>query len=115
MLDIKFIRENPEVVKAGAQKKQMDPSVVDQLLLIDEKRRDLITRIEELRSRRNKITKENRDEGLAVKEGLKKLEPELEGAETEFKRLLLSVPNFPADDVPEGAGEADNVVVKKVG
>ncbi len=115
MLDIKFIRENPEVVKEGARKKQMDLGVVDQVLAIDEKRRRLTKKAEELRARKNQLTKENRIEGLKIKEELKTFEPLLREAEDEFEKLMYQVPNFPAEDVPYGESEKDNVVVRTVG
>lgn len=115
MLDIKFIRENSEAVKEGARKKQMDPGVVDQLLAIDEKRRGLIQKIDDLRSRRNQLTKEGRAEGLKIKGELKEMEPTLKEAEERFQKLMYEVPNFPAEDVPYGEGEKDNVVVEQVG
>lgn len=115
MLDLKFIRENPDVVREGARQKQMDPSVVDRFLAVDERRRQLLSEVEERRAHRNKLTKEDRPEALRIKEELKKLEPELEESEKEFRRLLLSIPNFPAADVPEGKDESANVVVRQVG
>ncbi len=64
MLDIKFIRENAEVVRVGARKKQMDPSIVDQVLEAFEKRWGLLQKVEELRARKNQLTKEDRVERL---------------------------------------------------
>jgi len=58
MLDIKLIREEPERVREGLQKRQMDPSVVDQIISLDEKRRDLIIKVEDMRSERNTVSKE---------------------------------------------------------
>lgn len=115
MLDIKFIRENPEVVKEGARKKQMDPTVVDRLLTVDETRRQLIQKVDDLRSRRNQLTKDDRDEGLKIKEEIKKIEPQLKEIEAEFKKLMYEVPNFPAPDVKEGKDEKENEVIRKFG
>ena len=115
MLDIKFIRENKETVKEGARKKQMDPGVVDKLLIVDQKRRQLTKGIEELRARKNQLTKEDHGEGLRIKEEIKKIEPQLREAEEDFKKLMYEVPNFPADDVPYGEGEKSNIVVREVG
>ena len=115
MLDIKFIRENKEIVKEGARKKRMDPGVVDQLLAVDQKRRQLTKRIEELRACKNQLTKEDHEEGLRIKEEIKKIEPQLKESEAKFKKLMYEVPNFPADDVPYGEGEKDNIVVREVG
>ena len=115
MLDIKFIRENKEIVKEGARKKRMDPGVVDQLLAVDQKRRQLTKRTEELRACKNQLTKEDHEEGLRIKEEIKKIEPQLKESEAKFKKLMYEVPNFPADDVPYGEGEKDNIVVREVG
>jgi seryl-tRNA synthetase len=115
MLDIKFIRENPEVVREGARKKQMDPGVIDRLLDADKKRRQLTKEAEDLRARRNLLTKDSREEGLKIKEEIKKIEPQLKEAEEDFKKLMYEIPNYPASDVPYGEGEADNVVISQVG
>ena len=115
MLDIKFIRENQDRVREGVAKKQLDAGVVDKLLAADEERRRVLTKIEELRSARNKITKENKDEGLRIKEELKELEPKLNELEENYKNLLQEIPNLPLDVVPVGKGEKDNVEVKKWG
>lgn len=115
MLDLKFIRENKDLVREGARKKHMDPSLVDRLLEVDEKRRALLTQAEQLRAARRKVTKEQREEGARIKEELKKLEPELKTVEAEFQKLMLLVPNYPAEDVPYGEGEKNNVVVRQVG
>jgi len=115
MLDIKFIRENQDRVREGVAKKQLDAGVVDKLLAADEERRRVLTKIEELRSARNKITKENKDEGLRIKEELKELEPKLNELEESYKNLLQEIPNLPLDVVPVGKGEKDNVEVKKWG
>ena len=115
MLDMKFIRENQDRVREGVAKKQLDAGVVDKLLAADEERRRVLTKIEELRSARNKITKENKDEGLRIKEELKELEPKLNELEENYKNLLQEIPNLPLDVVPVGKGEKDNVEVKKWG
>lgn len=120
MLDINYIRENPEKVKEGVVKKQYDASLVDKVLELDAKRRDLIQKVEELRARRNELAKEGPSsakttDGKQVKEELKKIEPDLDRLLTEFKQVLAEIPNLPLDDVPEGKDESDNEVVRKWG
>ena len=101
MLSIDFIRQNKELVKKEAAEKQLDPKVVDQLLAIDEERRELIQKIEVLRQQR-KTASQKRDieTGKKIKEELGKLEPELKKKEEEYKNLMLLVPNISSPDTP---------------
>lgn len=117
MLDINFIRENPEKVKEGIRKKQYDPSLVDKVLELDIKRRDLIQRVEELRAKRNQLAKGGKpsEEGKRIKEEVKNLEPELGQVTAEYEQVLTEIPNLPLDDVPEGKDENDNKVLRTWG
>lgn len=117
MLDIKFIRENKDVVKKGVEAKNFDSSVVDKLLDLDEKRRKLIAEIEELRSKRNKISQAEvaNSEGKEIKDKLKAKEPELKELEEKFIDLLSRVPNLPSDKAPIGKSDKENVEIKKWG
>ena len=115
MLDINLIKENPEKVKEGAKKKGYDPSIVDRLLKVDETRRQLIIEVDKFRQRRNLLGKKDIEEGKKIKEMLRRLEPDLKAVEEEFNNLMLQIPNLPADDVPEGKDESENVEVKKWG
>jgi seryl-tRNA synthetase len=123
MLDINFIRENQEKVKEGAEKKGFDPSMVDQVLKVDETRRQLIIEVDKFRQERNKLVHEEKAnfakaslaKGKKIKEMLRRLEPDLKAVEEEFNNLMLQIPNLPADDVPEGKDESENVEVKKWG
>jgi seryl-tRNA synthetase len=125
MLDIAFIREFPELVKAGAKKKCLHVDV-DRLLEVDRQRRALITEIEQLRAERNRKSKlisgvpANERETLlddtrAITEQLKQSETALAPLEEEFEWLMLQVPNVPAPDVPEGLTDADNVEIRRWG
>jgi seryl-tRNA synthetase len=125
MLDIAFIREFPELVKAGAKKKHIQVDV-DRLLEVDRQRRVLITEIEQLRAERNRKSKavsgvppSEREallaETRAITEQLKQRETALAPLEEEFGRLMLQVPNVPAADVPEGLTDADNVEIRRWG
>ncbi len=119
MLDIAYIRENPKEVKEGTRKKQRDSAVVGNVLELDEKRRNLIQKVEDLRAERNEVSKkqleDSRQRGREIKEELKKMEPGLKELETQLKDALLQIPNPPAPDVPEGKDESENVVVKTWG
>src|SRR5258708_30278798 len=117
MLDITLLRENPEKVKKGIAAKNFDTKLVDEVLKLDEKRRKLIGKIEDLRAKRNEIAKLGKasDEGKKVKEELKKLKPELNETEEKYLVTLNKIPNLPADDVPVGKSEKDNIEIKKWG
>jgi seryl-tRNA synthetase len=125
MLDIAFIRDFPELVKAGAKKKCLHVDV-DRLLEVDRQRRTLITEIEQLRAQRNRKSKGvsgappgEREvllaETRAITAQLKHSETALAPLEAEFERLMLQVPNVPAHDVPDGLTDADNVELRRWG
>ena len=118
MLDIKFIRENPDLVREVIKNRQKDPSLVDLVLELDEKRRVILRELEELRRKRNEIShiaQESVIEGKSVKERIKELEPKADQAEKEFYENLILVPNLYLDDVPLGKDESENVVVRSWG
>src|SRR5262245_11402717 len=125
MLDLKFIRANAELVKAGARKKRVECDV-DGLLRLDEERRALGTAVDELRSRQKsggkelgKADPEQRARILAaqkeLKEELQKKEGRLAEVEKALTELQLRVPNVPAAEVPDGKTDADNVEIERVG
>lgn len=115
MLDIKFIRENPKVVRQKAQSKGYLVDI-DKLLLVDDKRRKLIEEVDGLRQERSLAAK-NRDEskGSQIKKDLKIKEKELEKLSEEFTVLMRKVPNLPKDDVIVGKDETENKVARKTG
>jgi seryl-tRNA synthetase len=116
MLDINYIRENPEKVKSGLEKRLFkDIGLVDEIISLDEEKRRLQKEIENLRSERNKASSErNIEEGKKVKLALSAKEPEFEKKEKELKEKLLSLPNIPEEGIPAGA-EENKKLVKKVG
>ena len=116
MLDINFVRENSEKVKKGTSDKQLDPKIVDEVLALDEKRRELLVKVENLRAERNKYAK-SKDiaQGKKTKSKLQKLEPQLKKAEEKFQEALWQIPNLPASDVKEGKDESENEVVRTHG
>ncbi|MBI2098514.1 MAG: serine--tRNA ligase [Candidatus Wildermuthbacteria bacterium] len=113
MLDIKFIRENPQKVKEGCKKKNADCDV-DKVLELDERRRELVQKIERLRSEQNKLGKADREKAKGLKGQIKEIEPQMEEVEGGLKSLLTQFPNIPFDDVPVG-DESKNVVLRQVG
>lgn len=113
MIDIKFIRENPGKMKAACEAKLVSCDV-DAILRADEKKRELLTRVEELRSRRNALAKEDVSEGRRIKAELKEREPELEKLTGELDNFLSRLPNIPQEGVPAG-DESHNAVVKTKG
>lgn len=123
MLDIQFIRDNAELVKEKSKQKGYDVDI-DQLLKLDQERRDSLQVVEGLRARRNEISSHTKggqpdqtliDEGKQIKIELSERESELAKTEEEWLTLLKQVPNMPADDVPVGASEDENVVYKDWG
>jgi len=126
MLDIKFIRDNPDVVKEAVRKKGIDFDV-DKLLKVDQERRRLIQSIENLRKIKNQANKEiqnAKDEvhRLMIITQMQELdrnsdneEKQLKEVEQEYEQLMLLVPNIPDESVPEGQSDADNIEIKKWG
>ena len=116
MLDIQYIRDNADKVKKGVVDKGFDPGLVDKVLELDIKRRELIVEIEGLRAKRNKVAEEkNVEEGKKVKEELKAKEPALDKSEEEYKEILSRIPNLPSPETPVGKGEKDNKEIRKWG
>ncbi len=123
MLDIRFIRENADLVQQNASQKGYDVSIAT-LLELDTSRRELQTKVETLRAQRNDISSQMKngrpapeliEQGRAIKEELTGLEAELKEVDDQFTDLLKKVPNMAESDVPVGASEDENVVVKTVG
>ncbi|MEW6138642.1 MAG: serine--tRNA ligase [Thermodesulfobacteriota bacterium] len=125
MLDIGFIRSNPEVIKEGIRKKKMAMDV-DELLCVDEEMRRIKSEVESLRAERNRLTKDipkltgdPKDRAVArvraIKDDLAALEPKLRQMEARFEELMLRVPNPPLPEVPEGETDDDNVEVRSFG
>jgi seryl-tRNA synthetase len=125
MLDIKFIRENSEIIKTAAIKKKLKFDV-DALVNLDNQRLEIMKRAEELRAKQSgaseQIQKSAGDERNAllesmkvVKDELKKEEEALEVIMKDWRALMLAVPNIPDMSVPDGESDADNVEVKKWG
>ena len=120
MLDIRFIRDNPERVQEAAAQKGYHVNIAE-LLSADESRRTLQARADELRTTRNEIAAQMKggkpapelvEQGKALKVELAELEEGLRDAEARFLTLLKAVPNMPLDEVPVGASEDENVEIR---
>lgn len=123
MLDIKFIRENKDLISLGAKKKHINFDV-DALIKIDDKRRELITLIENKRAEQNEVSEkivrtpdanaksQMITEMKMLKDELQKEEEELKKVMIEWQTLMVSVPNIPDMSVPDGESDADNKEVK---
>ncbi len=114
MLDIKFIRENKDLIKEIIINKNIELDL-DRLLFLDEKRRELIQKKEELRSRQNKLTKSDINKAKELKGKIKEILPEFQAIEEEYNELILLTPNIYSKDTPIGSSEDDNVEVLKWG
>jgi len=130
MLDLKRIRNNPEDVKAGllGRSKDFDTSVVDKVIELDERRRSILVEVENLKSRRNQVSAEipkRKKAGENVEpimaemkklgEDVKAFDIEVTEIDENIKNILLSIPNIPNANVPEGASAEENVEIRKWG
>lgn len=125
MLDIHFIRENADLIKAGAAKKHMEIDI-DRLLAVDEERKTLRQEMDAKKAEQNRMSdiirlakdeeKQKHIESMRfVKESFAAIEEKYLKAMEEWQRLMLSVPNMPDMSVPEGESDADNQMVRTWG
>ncbi len=127
MLDIKLIREQPDLVRKALRDRQADPSPVDRVLELDAKRRSIIAEVEALKAERNAVSKEigRMKEGAerqakieamrAVGEKISALDNDLRAVERELRDVMATLPNIPDAKTPIGKDESENVVLKQVG
>ncbi len=127
MLDIELLRNQPEVVREGLRKRNDDPALVDTVLALDTRRRELLQEVEALRGERNRVSKEigrmkdpaeRQTHIVAMREvgdKLTALEQSLRDLETEFYSKQMWLPNLPAESAPVGPDEDHNVVVRSWG
>jgi seryl-tRNA synthetase len=127
MLDIKLIREQPDFVKAGIRRRGDDPTIVDQILELDLRRRELLNHVETLKATRNAVSKEigkmqdaaEREAKIAEMRGvgdrIAELDREVALVEERQRAVMLEIPNLPHPDVPTGTSEHDNIVVRTEG
>ena len=125
MIDIKLLREEPDKVRKALKDKGVNIDL-DQIIDIDNKKRELDLKVQGLREARNKAAKaasnavDNEkinivEEGKRIKEELQRLEPELEELERKFAEEFNKIPNSPLPQVPVGTSEKDNIEVRKWG
>ncbi len=125
MLDIKFIRENLEIVRKAARVKRVTVDL-DQLITLDDRRRELLQKVEAIRGEKNKasesIPKMKGEEKQALLDKMKSysaeektLDEDLKDVERELLKLMLLVPAVPSSEAPEGKDDSENVELYKVG
>ncbi|MFH0803741.1 MAG: serine--tRNA ligase [Candidatus Tagabacteria bacterium] len=126
MLDIKFIRENPDLIKEAARKKHISFDV-EELLKIDDERKNILREVEDFRAKQNSASdtiaqiKDELEKEKAISE-MRKVKGDLLEKEDELKKinerwdaLMLEVPNVPDPSVPEGNSDAENQEIRKWG
>jgi seryl-tRNA synthetase len=129
MLDIRFIRENPTLIQQVANHKGIEISI-DELLVYDKKRRDLLKDVEQFRSERNRLSQEishfarqgkveeqeqTKEQVRAINTQIKQVDDQLRVTEHIFQELMQLVPNVVSQDTPIGASDEDNVEIRRVG
>ena len=127
MLDIRLFRENPDLIRKGLEKRQADPSVVDSIVALDDRRRAILGEVEQLKSERNTVSKEigqmkdaeSRQEKIeamrAVGDKISELDNELRNVDEELTATMSTLPNIPSEKTPYGVDESENVVLKTIG
>ena len=127
MLDMNFIRENPEIVRKALVDRQDDPARVASILELDEKRRTLLNQVEQLKAERNAVSKEigkmkdaaerqSKIEAMrVVGDQIAELDKAVAGVESELNELMSTLPNIPDPRTPYGKDDSENPVLKTVG
>jgi seryl-tRNA synthetase len=126
MLDLKALRENPDQFKQALAKKKVDSALLDQIIELDEKRRHLLTEMENQQAEQNKLSKEIQsadasarpalvEKSKQLKEAIKNIEPQLEDLQKQQSDIASGLPNLPDASVPEGKDEHDNKEVMRWG
>jgi seryl-tRNA synthetase len=120
MLDLKFIRENIDLVRQAIENRQ-DTAPLDEILDLDQERRRKLLELESLRhqrkeiARERKMDKETAEEGRDLRAMIKGLEEEVRSLDNQLEELLLQVPNIPEPSVPVGKDEKDSPIVRSWG
>ncbi len=132
MLDIKFVRMNPEIVKENIKKKFQDDKLpmVDEVIELDQRNRDIKQEVEALRAQKNKISKQigacmaqgKREEAEELKhhvqenaDRIEQLSTEEKEVEAKIKKIMMTIPNIIDDSVPIGKDDSENVEIEKFG
>lgn len=127
MLDLKLIRETPDVVRESQRKRGEDVAVVDRLLALDEQNRRLKTEAEALRAERKRVSAEipklrdaaERETRVAASremgDRITALDAQIDDGEAQIRTLLLGIPNIPHESVHEGKDDSENIVIRDWG
>ncbi len=127
MLDLRLLREQPDLVREALAKRHMSVDVVDEVLRLDETRRALILDVEGKKAERNQVSKEigkMKDADLraakiesmrSLGESISMLDEKLKQVEMELHQTVAGIPNIPDPDVPVGVDDKDNIIVRTVG
>jgi seryl-tRNA synthetase len=127
MLDMTLIREQPERIRKSLRDRQMDPSPVDAILELDERRRDMLIEVEALKAERNTVSREisqmkdaaSRQSKIvamrSVGDKIAALDKQVSEVEQELKSLASIIPNIPDERTPFGKDESENVILRTVG
>ena len=129
MLDIKFIRENPDLVKAAMKNRNADMDEhIDEVLKLDADRRELTAKAESMKSKQNAVTKKipemkkNGEDTAEIMREMKVLSSEISSLNGELNQVekalrekILAIPNIPNETVPVGADDSDNVEIRRWG
>jgi len=118
MLDLKFIRENTDLVRQAVANRN-DTAPLDEILKLDQERRDRLNELDNLRHTRKEAAKERKtaspDEGRNLRNRIRELEEEARKLDEQLQDLLLRVPNIPQPTVPAGKSDQDNIVLRSWG
>ena len=116
MLDINFIRQNPEKVKKGVRAKNIEPKLVDDFLSLDDLWRKTVKETDDLKAKQKKLSNERKiDEAKKIKIKIQDKETDLKSIEKKREEILYLLPNLPLEEVPAGKNEKENVVLREVG
>jgi seryl-tRNA synthetase len=117
MLDLKFIRENPDIVRQAIENRH-DTTSIDEILRLDTERRQNIGKLDALRQERKTISKERekaQERGRALRTEIQELEEAANKLDKQLQDLLLQIPNIPQPDVPLGKDDSENVTIRTWG
>lgn len=127
MLDINLIRENPDIVRKALRDRQSDAAPVDEILVLDSKRRGLLVEVETLKAEKNAVSKEigqmkdpqlrqSKVEAMrAVGDKISEMDKQVSAIEERLHSLTAILPNIPDPRTPYGKDDSENVVIKTVG
>jgi seryl-tRNA synthetase len=117
MLDIKLIRENPEIVRQAMENRH-DSTPLDEILRLDAERRQNVFKLDSLRQERKTVSKERekaQERGRALRVEIQELEDTVKKLDKQLEDLLLQLPNIPQPDVPIGKDDSENVTIRTWG